>query len=98
MSDLPEMMQGIIAQEHAEIMQAVWLSAEHKDKSKHCHTKHHDKDCTNEPILCDLSTGQDICTDGPTCPSQEIECPAEKKAAFRPALAGWSMPPELGIR
>jgi|HubBroStandDraft_1064217.scaffolds.fasta_scaffold394638_2 hypothetical protein len=95
MSDLPEMLHGTIAQEHREMMQAVWLSDAPKPEEK----THHHKDCTRD---CGEQTN-DTCT--PTCPQNCTDGPncdkhpgKEYKAAFQPAVAGWSAPPPRHVR
>ena len=98
MSDLPELLHGTIAQEHRDMLQAVWLSAE----PKHEHKTHH-KDCTvdcgEETNNTCTPTCPDTCTNGPDCSLLPAVCPGkEKKAAFLPAVAGWSTPPAPPVR
>lgn len=78
MSDLPEMLRGVIADEYGEIVQPLRFAEAEEDI----------------PPIPPSEKPNTMC--GKTCPA----CPGyqQTKAAFQPALAGWSTPPALDIR
>jgi len=151
MSELPEMLRGIIAEEHQDIMQ-LWLSHEHEPEHKHeqkthyghegCTGKHCPeatpppkgctagascgphceatppnacsagascaKDCPEAATppnacsvggscgrVCEAATPPNVCSVGASCAAAGCK---EHGAAFLPALAGWSVPPDLHAR
>jgi hypothetical protein len=82
MSDLPEMLCGTIAEEYDGMMR-VAESEKPGPKS------------TEDPRTCTQAPDCKPKTPGPTCPPPKCK---DTKAAFQPALAGWSTPPALDIR
>jgi hypothetical protein len=102
MQELPDILNGAIAQEFQETIQTGWLAAEYKhpgapsDTIAPCDASCKAPDCDDSPLPADCTINDQTCPLG-ECTNNGRLCHDKKSAAFHPTLAGWSAPPALPL-
>jgi len=97
MSDLPEMLRGVIVEGYAEIVQAAGPGEPEPEHTADPGCETNVPNCVTDGPHCLFTGGNTCCVRPHTCPVTGPDRGPDR-ADFSPALAGWSTPPALDIR